>query len=261
MKKSPTIKTLITVGAGNVAWHLTLGLYHSGVRVLQVCAPRWEHAEALAGKVGALPVTHCGEINPHADLYLLAVPDGEVPKVAAGLPDINGLVCHTSGITPLDVLKRFENHGVFYPLQTFSKNRKVDLSVVPFCVEGSSAAVLKQLQQLAARLSTSVQEIPSGQRTQLHLAAVLVNNFSNHLFDEAENYLKENGLDRSLLLPLLRETVNKLQELPAREAQTGPARRGDLKTIARHLEMLQDKPELKKIYQLFSQQILKKYHE
>ncbi len=261
MKKNTRIKTLVTVGAGNVAWHLTRALYGTGIKVLQVCAPRLDQAAELARKVEAVFVDRCDKINPSADLYLLAVPDGKIREVAGSLPDVKGMVCHTSGITPLDVLHRFEKRGVFYPLQTFSKNRRVDLLPVPFCLEGDPAVVLPALREIAERLSGHVYEISSEKRAQLHLAAVLVNNFSNHLFDEAENYLTQNGMNRSMLFPLMHETVNKLQDLPAREAQTGPARRGDYATIAKHLEMLTDKPHLKEIYQFFSQQILKKYHE
>ncbi len=255
------IKTVVVIGSGNVAWHLVQALHRAGLNILQVCSLHFGHAEKLAVKVNARAETQCGKVVPKADLYLLAVPDGKMAAVAKAMPAVNGLVCHTSGITPLDVLRRFKRYGVFYPLQTFSKNKAVDMQAVPFCLEASSPADYAALQQMVRKLSRRVYPVSSEKRMKLHLAAVLVNNFTNHLFAQAEGFLEENGLERELLMPLMHETVDKLESLPAGEAQTGPARRGDRITLRKHLEMLEAKPDIKAIYQLFSEQILKKYHE
>ncbi len=255
------IKTVVVIGSGNVAWHLAQALYKAGQEILQVCSPHSEHAGKLAAKVGAATTTQCEKVIANADFYLLAVPDGKIEEVAGRLPDVKGMVCHTSGITPANVLDRFERHGVFYPLQTFSKSKPVALQEVPFCLEASSPEGYAALEAVAARLSRRVYRVATEKRMKLHLAAVLVNNFTNHLFAQAEYFLKENGLEREMLMPLIRETVAKLEVLPAGEAQTGPARRGDHVTLRKHLEMLHGHPDLKAIYQLFSEQILKKYHE
>ena len=254
------IKTVVIIGSGNVARHMAMALYKAGVQVTGVCSQHLSHARELAGEVKAVALDQCNEMNPQADLYLLAVPDGKMATVAKAMPAVSGLVCHTSGITPLDALHRFERYGVFYPLQTFSKNKAVDMREVPFCLEASSSADYAALQQVAQKLGRHVYPVSTEKRMKLHLAAVLVNNFTNHLFALAEAFLEENGLDKEMLMPLIRETVDKLHDLPATEAQSGPARRGDRVTLSKHLEMLKDNPGLKAIYQLFSEQILKKYH-
>ncbi len=255
------IKTVVVIGSGNVAWHLTQALYKAGLEILQVCSPSSKRAGKLAEKVGAAIATQCEKVVANADFYLLAVPDGKIGEVASHLPDVQGTVCHTSGITPAYVLDRFERHGVFYPLQTFSKGKPVNLQEVPFCLEASTQTVYSALEAVAARLSRRVYSVTTEKRMKLHLAAVLVNNFTNHLFALAEDFLEENGLEREMLMPLMRETVDKLEALPASEAQTGPARRGDRATLRKHLEMLHAHPDLKAVYQLFSEQILKKYYE
>ncbi len=255
------IKTVVVIGSGNVAWHLTQALHKAGKEILQVCSPRREHAGILAEKVGAATAMRCEKVVANADFYLLAVPDGKIEEVAGHLPDVKGMVCHTSGITPAVVLERFERYGVFYPLQTFSKGKPVELQEVPFCLEASSPAGYSALETVAAALSRRVYSVTTEKRMKLHLAAVLVNNFTNHLFAQAEGFLEQNGLEREMLMPLMRETVEKLKALPASEAQTGPARRGDRATLRKHLEMLHAHPDLKAVYQLFSEQILKKYYE
>jgi predicted short-subunit dehydrogenase-like oxidoreductase (DUF2520 family) len=146
-------------------------------------------------------------------------------------------------------------------LQSFSKDRQVDISRVPFCIEGNKEETQRQLFDLAGRLSGSVQYINSMDRKQIHLAAVFVNNFPNHLYAAAEKLLKEKNLDFEILLPLLQETAAKMKDLKPDDAQTGPARRHDLNTIKNHSGMLENHPELLKIYQLFNHQILNKYHD
>jgi predicted short-subunit dehydrogenase-like oxidoreductase (DUF2520 family) len=261
MMQSQRKKSVVVIGSGNVAWHLAPALHKAGWQVAEVCSRTLSQAEELAGRFRATASDECAEIKPDADFYLLAVPDAKITAVAEAMPAVSGVVCHTSGITPVQVLNRFKNFGVFYPLQTFSKNKPVDLQEVPFCLEASSQEIYSILETLAGQLSRRVYSVSSEQRMKLHLAAVWVNNFTNHLFAQAQSYLEENGLDKELLYPLMRETVDKLQYLPASEAQTGPARRGDRTTLSKHLKMLEDHAELKEVYQLFSRQILKKYHE
>jgi len=261
MKRNFNLQTVVLIGSGNVAGHLAKAMSEAGLAVVQVFSPHIDHARELAKKVDAKAINSYAAMNTQADFYLLMVRDGKIASVVEQLPQVDGVVCHTSGITPMETLDRFENYGVFYPFQTFSKNRDVDISQVPFCLEASSREIYEVLRTLAGKLSSAVYDVDTEQRRKLHLAAVLVNNFTNHLYAEAEDFLKENGLGMEMLLPLIRETVAKIEKLPATEAQTGPARRGDKSTIAKHLEMLKDSGDLKEIYQIFSQQILKKYHE
>ncbi len=261
MAKHFSIRKVVLLGSGNVAWHLARALYRAGLDIVQVCSPHRSHAESLAQKVHAKAETECSAVEAGADLYLLAVPDDKIREAAGQLPPTAGIVCHTSGMTPMDALSRFENYGVFYPLQTFSKKKAVEMQQVPFCLEAVTPEVYAALQTVAAKLSRQVYPVSTENRMKLHLAAVLVNNFTNHLFAEAEAFLAQSGLPKEMLMPLIRETVDKLHHLPAFEAQTGPARRGDRETVQKHLKMLENQEGLQDIYQLFSEQILKKYHE
>ncbi len=261
MRRNFHLQTVVLIGSGNVAGHLATAMAEAGLSVVQVFSLHIGRARELADGFGATATNDYSEIMTDADFYLIAVPDEKITIVSALMPQIQGVVCHTSGSTPMQVLEKFQHHGVFYPFQTFSKNREVDVSNVPFCLEASSPHVLDALRLLAGRLSKSVYVLSLMQREKLHVAGVLVNNFTNHLYATAGSFLLENGLDTALLLPLIRETAAKILKLSADEAQTGTARRHDLTTIEKHLEILENRDDLKEIYQIFSQQILKKYYE
>lgn len=252
---------MVFLGSGNVATHLSMAFHQAGMQIVQICSPHLEHARTLAGKTGGDAVDNISEINTDADLYLISVSDDQIGKVVKKMPSVPGIVAHTSGFVAMNALERFEHFGVFYPLQTFSKSRHVDLKPVPFCIEGNDKTSGKMLSNLAGKLSRSVHYINSSDRKQIHLAAVFVNNFPNHLYAAAEKLLKEKNLDFGILLPLLHETAAKMKDLKPDEAQTGPARRNDLNTIKIHSGMLQNNPELLEIYELFSHQILNKYHD
>lgn len=261
MKLKREIKSVVFIGSGNVATHLSMALHQIGIHILQIYSPNIEHAGFLAQKTESSAIHNLSEINPEADLYLISIPDDNIIKVIDELEPLPGIVAHTSGIVEMKVLEKFENFGVFYPLQTFSKNRPVDISTIPFCIEGNSEDTQNSLFDLGKKLSQSVKCINSEDRKQIHLAAVFVNNFPNHLYAAAEKLLKEKNIDFDILLPLLQETAAKMKDLKPKEAQTGPARRNDLNTIKTHSAMLKKHPELLEIYQLFSHQILNKYHD
>lgn len=252
---------MVFLGSGNVATHFALALHHAGLQILQVYSPNIEHAKKLSAQTGSDATNHISDINPDADLYLISIPDDQISPVVRKLPMFSGIVAHTSGFVEMKVLDRFKHFGVFYPLQTFSKSRAVDLKQVPFCLEGNDEKTQKTLFNLAGKLSQSVQYINSTDRKQIHLAAVFINNFPNHLYAAAEQLIEEKKLSFDILLPLLQETAAKMNQLKPGEAQTGPARRNDLNTIKIHSEMLRNNPELFEIYQLFSHQILSKYHD
>jgi predicted short-subunit dehydrogenase-like oxidoreductase (DUF2520 family) len=255
------ITSVVLLGSGNVATHLSLALRGVGVQILQIYSPNPEHAGTLAEMTDSQAVHRISDINPDADLYLISVSDDKIRNIVDEMKSVSGIVAHTSGMVGMQALEKFENFGVFYPLQSFSKDRQVDISRVPFCIEGNKEDTQRQLFDLAGRLSGSVQYIHSMDRKQIHLAAVFVNNFPNHLYAAAEKLLKEKNLDFEILLPLLQETAAKMKDLKPDDAQTGPARRHDLNTIKNHSGMLENHPELLKIYQLFNHQILNKYHD
>lgn len=239
------------IGAGNVATHLIRAFSQAeGIAVRQVFSRR----------AGTLPVPAATELvhdlsrlQP-ADVTIISVSDDAVSEVSAALPLSGGLVIHTSGSLPMDALDAKHRRGVFYPLQTFSKEKDVDFSQVPLCLEASEPDDLVLLKNLASQISGSVREIGSRQRKALHVAAVFVSNFTNHLYWNGEQLCREHGVDFDILKPLIRETADKVMTLAPADAQTGPARRHDQKTLAAHRDLLGDSPR-GKLYELLTQSI------
>jgi predicted short-subunit dehydrogenase-like oxidoreductase (DUF2520 family) len=244
-----------------VASHLAMALKDAGFDIRQVLSEKFSHADALAKKTGAKAIHSFSELDLEVNLCLVAVPDDSIEDVVKPFRQAKGIVAHTSGISPLSVLNSIPNHGVFYPLQTFSKKRKLNISKVPFCIEASSNKVNDHLRKVALKLSSHVYKMSSEQRQYLHLTAVFVNNYSNHLFQVAFDLLNEKEMDHRLLIPLIEETVAKIKALHPKDAQTGPARRNDFETINKHLMLLNDFPDYKELYQIFARQLKKKYNE
>ncbi len=200
-------------------------------------------------------------ISTESDLILLCIPDDRIAEVAAELKHHPAVIAHTSGNTSIKYLSQSKRYGVFYPLQTFSKEREVDMQDVPVCLEASNEETMKALQSLAELISESVYVMNSRQRKYLHLAAVMVSNFTNHLYGVAADFLADREIDFDLLKPLILETAKKAADMDPQNAQTGPARRGDRDTIEKHLRLLEGDEEIKALYSLISEQIVKKYHE
>lgn len=230
------------IGSGNVAHHL---------------------CNALAGKVELCrvnPRTFDG-MSDYADIGIISVKDDAIISVAAHLKDKFGIIAHTSGSMPMSSLSDCgSEYGVFYPLQTFSKDMELDYSVIPFFIEGISAETTAVLTSLAMLISNNVCKADSDSRKMLHLASVFACNFSNCLVGIADNILKQNDMDYRVLLPLLRQTIAKLEYLSPEEAQTGPAARMDMKVMNDHVKMLLDMGErnLAEIYENLSAEIIKK---
>ena len=139
------------------------------------------------------------------------------------------MVVHTSGSVPIDTISA-KRKGVLYPLQSFTKEKEIDFSTVPLCIEASNKDDLVVLKKLANTISKSVFEVSSIQRAQIHLAAVFANNFSNHMYTIANELCEKEGLPFDLLKPLIMESTAKLQVLKPDKAQTGPAIRNDILT-------------------------------
>lgn len=250
---------IAVIGAGNVATHLAVAL-SSYFDISCIASRTKESAELLAAKVGASAINHLDELPSDCKMYLIAVNDDAIPSVVADTPDWPGIWAHTSGSVGIEVFEgRKSNYGVFYPLQTFSKNAEVEIGDVPMLIEGSSPPVQKELEAIASTISDRVEEADSARRESIHVAAVFACNFANLMWLEADNLLKDSKAgDISLFRPLLRQTLSKLEAMTPEEAMTGPARRGDTMVIAKHENRLP--ADLKEIYSLLSDRILKHYH-
>ncbi len=247
---------VVLIGGGNVAFHLQKALHRApGISLRQVVSRR---LESLSDFESGVPRAILGAPLERADIYLLAVADQAIAPVSALLRDKDGLVVHTSGATGLEALEGLRRRGVFYPLQTFSRKRALDMAAIPLCIETEHPKDLSLLRSLAAALSRTVVELPLDKRRHLHLAAVFVNNFSNHMVHLGQAHCRQQGLEESLLRPLLEETCDKLGCMPAYDAQTGPARRNDRATEEAHRKLIEN-PLLRELYERISESIQETY--
>ncbi len=248
------------IGAGKLGSHLAAKLVESGEELLQVFSRKAEKASALAKRTGASPCHRLKEISSGADLYLLCVADdaiGEVAEILRKTLPKGSFLAHTSGSQPSDLLGRGpERRGVFYPLQSFSPDKTPEWSEIPFCIYASQKEDEKLLFQLARKISPKTYLLNDQQRSELHLAAVLANNFTNHLLQLAYKRCQTNDIPFSLLHPLILETARKaVENPPPGKHQTGPAVRNDQKTIQKHLQQLKKNKPLQQLYTLLTESI------
>ena len=262
MQSINQISTISIIGSGNVATALGTALSQNGLRIIEVFSPNIKNARLLSSKLKCNYVEYLEKLNPNSDLYIISTPDKEITNVTSKLLDTDKIIVHTSGSEPINIFNsKHINYGVFYPLQTFTKDELVDFKEIPICIEGSDNTTAKILKQLAERISKNVVILNSTQRQIIHLTAVTVNNFTNYLYGIAHDMLLENDIDFSLLHPLINETAKKIAKVTPSKAQTGPGRRNDIPTIKKHLELLNNKPQYQEIYKLLSNQIIKKYND
>ena len=236
------------IGTGNVGTHLFKAL--SGNSEYSV---RLINSRNLEG------------LTPEFDLILLSVSDSvlkDVAEAVAGkVAGHDPIVVHTAGSVPMEVLKPFfKNYGVFYPLQTFSKEIEIaDYREIPIFIEGKSPIIVEKLRGVAADFFDRQYILDSNKREKLHLASVFACNFSNAMYGIAEDILNENGLPFQVLLPLISQTADKVRRISPYQAQTGPARRGDTLVMDKHLSSLSDDSMKRDIYKALSELLLKKY--
>ncbi|AWG22041.1 hypothetical protein FFWV33_11200 [Flavobacterium faecale] len=247
---------VVLIGSGNLAQHLIVAFQKAeksgnAIQLLQVYA---RSADTLSHLLPAEKITSSFDTLQNADVYIIAVSDNAIATVASQLPFENKLVVHTSGAMPMDALDVKNRRGVFYPLQTFTKNKKVAFDGIPICLETEQMEDLNILEALAKTISKKGITIHPEQRKALHVAAVFVNNFTNHLYQIGETICKEHQVPFDILHPLIEETAAKIKNISPSEAQTGPAIRKDSKTIAAHQALLND-PTQKQLYTILTQSI------
>ena len=244
---------VILIGSGNVAHHLIIALKKAqNISLVQVLA---RNKEKLLDILDEEVICTDWSALKHADLYIIAVSDNAIGQVAYQIPFTNQLVVHTSGSVAMDELYDKNRKGVFYPLQSFSKNKSVAFSEVPICLESQTKEDYLLLEKVAQSISNTVYSINSTQRKSLHVSAVFVNNFVNHLYQIAYSICKEHKVPFDVLKPLIIETAQKIMTLTPSEAQTGPAKRNDTQTINTHLSLLSDSYQ-KEIYKIITKSII-----
>ncbi|WP_207513100.1 Rossmann-like and DUF2520 domain-containing protein [Longitalea luteola] len=252
---------IVIIGTGNVATILGKRFLAAEHEIIQVYGRDRLHAEELADMLSASFTHDLKHTDPSADLYVIAVSDSAIAAVAAELQVNNKLVVHTAGAVSKDVLSSCsKNYGVLYPLQSL-RSELNELPDIPFLVDGNTEDDLTLITEFAGTVSNQVQQANDEQRLKLHLAAVMVSNFTNHLYALAKAYCLQEQVDFTMLLPLITAVADRLHEHEPAAVQTGPAIRNDQATIQKHLELLQTHPSLKVMYTLFTDSIRKMYGE
>ena len=256
MKKTNTspvrateLRTVSIVGSGNVATHLALALHAAGCTIRQVLSRSHEHAQILARRVNAQPINQWQRLDEDADVYLFAVTDDALYDLALDLRLQGALVIHTSGTTPLSVLKPVSRrHGVLWSPQTFVRDIAMDYRRLPLCIEGSSPEVADDIERLSSLISPCLYRLDYSQRLRAHLASVWVCNFVNALNATAQDLMQQGGLDFDMLRPLAEQTLRKWDYGNLWLQQTGPAIRRDEKTLNAQRRQLADHPDLLRLY-------------
>jgi predicted short-subunit dehydrogenase-like oxidoreductase (DUF2520 family) len=247
------------VGAGNVASFFAKKFAAAGFTIVSIHSKNLAHAEILASEVQAIASNTLSNMGSDFDYLFFAVSDDALKACVAEVPASNNFCwLHTSGSMSKEIFAEKTNrYGVFYPLQTFTKSVALSQTIFPVLIESSSVEIQQALEKLAAQIQLPFQYADSDQRKNIHLAAVFACNFSNHLFQIASEILAEQHLPFELLLPLIQETVAKLNHLSPSAAQTGPAIRNDQAVISAHIALLKEHPQWAMVYQLLSTEIQK----
>ena len=251
---------IVIIGTGRVAFNIICGLCNSGRNIVQIYGRNPDKARKLAEITKSVPISSLNDINPNAGFYIISVSDSAIAEIASSMPKVKGMVVHTAGSVPVDILSEHHlRYGVFYPLQSFSLDKKTDWSKVPLFLESFPEPDDPGLISLAESLSKNIKFASSETRKSIHLAAVFTGNFVNYCYTAGHDILKHNNIDPSCMRPLMREVLDKAIDIkdPAL-VQTGPALRKDIKVINSHLDILKNNPVLYEVYEVISRAIMER---
>lgn len=248
---------IVLIGAGNLATHLGKALHAAGHDMVQVFSRTMQSAETLASLLDAEPLTDMAKVRDDADVYIFSVKDSALEQLISQLCGGEKKVfLHTAGSMPMSVFRgKALHYGVLYPMQTFSKQREVDFSIIPCFIEANDEFALKQIEGLAGQISHRVFQLSSEDRKYLHLSAVFACNFANHCYAASQELLQQHGIPFDVMLPLIDETAAKVHGMTPKEAQTGPAVRYDENVIGKQIQLLENQPYFQKIYDCMSKSI------
>lgn len=248
---------IVLIGAGNLATHLGKALHAAGHDMVQVFSRTMQSAETLASLLDAEPLTDIAQVRDDADVYIFSVKDSALEQLISQLCGGEKKVfLHTAGSMPMSVFRgKALHYGVLYPMQTFSKQREVDFSIIPCFIEANDEFALKQIEGLAGQISHRVYQLSSEDRKYLHLSSVFACNFANHCYAASQELLQQHGIPFDVMLPLIDETAAKVHGMTPKEAQTGPAVRYDENVIGKQIRLLENQPYFQKIYDCMSKSI------
>ena len=252
--------SIAIIGTGNLAWHLAPALENAGHTITEIYSRDLHRAHLITERLYATEAKDDLDFSEsQAEIFIIAVSDHAIPDTADSviLPE-GSILVHTSGTVPLQILdySSASYTGILYPLQSFSKSRKLEFEDVPFLLESDDQTTLQKLRDLAKSLSPNYYLVKSKDRKALHIAAVFASNFSNHMLSISEQIMRRQGLDFDMLKPLIIEQISKALEMGPKAAQTGPAIRGDIDTLDLHFQFLSYNEQVAEIYKLISQDII-----
>lgn len=254
------IQKLLIVGTGNAAWHLGHACRDAGISIQGIVARDAMKGRALAAALGDVPYFAMYNNLPDADAYLLAVRDDAIQEVAKQLGNEQQLLVHCSGSMRADVLNHYNNpYGVLWPMHSLQKETPDSLRQTMIAVQGSDEHIQQQIFALASRISDRAMLVEEHQRMAMHMCAVWINNYTNHMLHIGFSLLREHGVDHQLFMPMLRNHMAALETHTPDQIQTGPAKRGEIQTLERHRQLLHDHPDLQRIYDTLAEHILNTY--
>lgn len=246
---------LSIIGAGNVATVLGKALQQKNYTIREVYSRTNTRAVLLAESLSARAITDLTHLDGKSDLYLLAVPDDAIPKLANQLQLGDRLMVHTAGSVSQTVLAvASSRYGVLWPMKMI-RTSMPEPGNVTMVIDGNSAETLSILQEMALALSPTVTRADDLLRSKMHLVAAFTANFSNHLYHLAASYCEAENIDFTLFYSIIEETAFGIRERHPRDNQAGPAFRGDQETLRKQIAMLTDYPQIQRMYQLMSESI------
>lgn len=250
---------VVIIGSGNVATVLGRLMVNNGHKVLQVWSRNAQHTATLAAELNAEAITDITAISKEADLYLLAVTDSALAAMVSQLSLGDKLLVHAAGSVSLSVLKPASSrYGVLWPMKMIRKQMQT-LTPVTIFIDGNTEEVMQELETLAGEFSDTVSRANDEARAKMHLLAAITSNFTNHLYHLANHYCEAENIPFRLFLPLIEDTVSQLRVSHPREMQAGPAFRNDSATLERHRKLLDQYPDILKVYDAMTASIRREF--
>ena len=249
------INRISIIGAGNLATNLAIAFQTNGIEIVDIVSKNNGSAKKLANRVNAYHRETVGQIDTTTELLIIAVTDDSILNVLTDLTTTKIPIVHTSGATSIDIFKesKFKEFGVFYPVQSFDKEKLTNFSDLPIAIEASHSNLETQLLSLCRGIKGRAIKLNSEDRKVLHIAAVFANNFTTHLLLQSKQILEQRSLNIDLLQPLITKTFSDLSLLK----QTGPAAREDKQIIEEHLSFLRGDENKADLYKILTNSIIK----
>ncbi|HEY2648143.1 MAG TPA: Rossmann-like and DUF2520 domain-containing protein [Puia sp.] len=248
---------IVLIGSGNVATVLGRKSLAAGHRIVQVYNRNADHANALAIRLATTSTSYISSVERKADLMIIALRDDAVYHFVKELGEVKSILVHTAGALSINEVRGSnKSFGVIYPLQSLRKEIEI-IPTLSILLDGNNNITKKQLKEFAFSIAENVTEADDEARIKYHLAATIVNNFTNFLYKQAASFCEKENISFKALQPLIEETANRLRNTTPQKAQTGPAIRNDRVTIEKHQQLLKNYPEILKYYNLFTEEIQK----